>query len=102
MYEVSSPAPSGTSHSNSLANCIRRLPPSVPDGPYWWNGPRAQAEEVAPAAAISPGNPGACPNASSIQADRGSAPITSRGNPIPYTALRTVDSAPVRLVFGSL
>ena len=55
MYAVSSPAPSGEIHSNSVPNCIRRSPPSAPDGPHWWNGPRAHAEEVSPAAAIRPG-----------------------------------------------
>ncbi len=102
MYEVSRPRPSGDIHSNSLSNCIRRFPPSVPDGPHWWNGPRAHEDDVIPAAAISPGYPGSCPNASSIQPVRGSPPRTSRWKPTPRTALRIVDSAPVRLVFGSL
>ncbi len=102
MYAVSSPCPSGEIHSNSVLNCIRRSPPSAPDGPHWWNGPRAHAEEVRPAAAISPGYPGSCPNASSIHALRGSPPNTSRWNPMPYTALRMMASAQIRLVFGSL
>ena len=98
MYAVSSPDPSGESHSNSAGNCIRVLS----SGPHWWNGPRAHDDDVSPADAISPGKPGSCPNASSIHADRGSAPSTSRWNPIPYTALRIVVSALVRFVFGSL
>ena len=95
---MSSPAPSGDSHSNSAGNCISVLT----SGPHWWNGPRAHDDEVSPAPAISPGNPGSNPNASSIQADSGEAPSTPRWNPIPYTALRMVVSAPVRFVFGSL
>ena len=72
-------------------------------GPHWWNGPRAHDEEVSPAAAISPGNPGSNPNASSIHADaRRPPPSTPRWKPMPYTALRMVVSAPVRFVFGSL
>ena len=71
-------------------------------GPHWWNGPRAHDDEVSPAPAISPGNPGSNPNASSIHADPTSAPSTPRWNPIPYTAFLIVVSAPVRLVFGSL
>jgi hypothetical protein len=55
MYAVSRPPPSGEIHSNSVLNCIRRSPPSAPDGPHWWKGPRAHAEEVSPAAAIRPG-----------------------------------------------
>src|SRR6185437_4580683 len=103
MYAVSSPDPSGESHSNSAGNCISVLTA----GPHWWNGPRAHDEEVSPACAISPGNPGSNPNASSIHADAGAASATPRPriprwNPIPYTALRIVVSAPVRLVFGSL
>ena len=38
---------------------------------------------VFPAAAIRPGYPGSCPNTSSIHADLGSPPKTSRWNPIP-------------------
>ena len=98
MYAVSSPEPSGESHSNSAGNCIRVFS----SGPHWWNGPRAHDDEVSPAPAISPGNPGSKPNASSIQADPTSAPSTPRWNPIPYTAFLIVVSAPVRLVFGSL
>ena len=52
-------------------------------GPHWWNGPRAHDEELSPAAAMSPGNPGSNPNASSIHADAGSAPSTPRWNPMP-------------------
>src|SRR5215475_8844653 len=101
MYAVSSPEPSGESHSNSAGNCIRVFSA----GPHWWNGPRAHDEEVSPAAAISPGNPGSKPNASSIHADAGAVPgtpvpSTPRWKPTPYTALRMVVSAPVRLVFG--
>ena len=102
MYAVSSPRPSGESHSNSLGNCIRPVAALGPAGPHWWNGPRAHADEVSPAAAISPGYPGSCPNTSSIHADRGSPPNTSRWNPIPYTALRMMASALIRLVLGSL
>src|SRR5215472_16515102 len=98
MYAVSRPDPSGESHSNSAGNCIRVLS----SGPHWWNGPRAHEDEVSPAAAIGPGNPGSWPKESTIQADRGSAPSTSRWKPTPYTALRMVVSALVRLVFGSL
>jgi len=86
-----------------VLNCIRRLPPpSAPAGPHWWNGPRAHDDEVSPAAAIRPGYPGSCPNTSSIHADRGSPPNTSRWNPIPYTALRMIASGLIRLVLGSL
>ena len=99
---MSRPRPSGEIHSNSVANCIRPMPPSAPAGPHWWNGPRAHAEELSPAAAIRPGYPGSNPNASSIHADLGSPPNTSRWNPIPCTALRMMASGPIRLVFGSL
>src|SRR5579859_4752804 len=98
MYAVSRPEPSGESHSNSAGNCMLVFSA----GPHWWNGPRAQDEEESPAAAISPGNPGSNPNASSIHADAGRPPRTPRWKPIPYTALRMVVSAAVRLVFGSL
>src|ERR1700758_2017496 len=98
MYAGSRPEPSGESHSNSAGNCISVLTA----GPHWWNGPRAHDEEVSPACAISPGDPGSNPKASRIHADAGSAPRIPRWNPIPYTALRIVVSAPVRLVFGSL
>src|SRR6516164_2280718 len=98
MYAVSSPLPSGESHSNSAGNCIRLLSA----GPHWWNGPRAHDDDVSPACAISPGNPGSKPNASSIHAEPGSPPSTSRWKPTPYTALRMVVSALVRLVLGSL
>src|SRR6516165_8167962 len=103
MFAVSSPWPPGGIPPEPLPDFIPRLPPpSAPDGPHWWNGPRAHAEEVSPAAAIRPGYPGSCPNTSSIHADLGSPPNTSRWNPIPYTALRMIASALIRLVLGSL
>ena len=76
-------------------------PGPVSIGPHWWNGPRAQDDEVSPASAMMPGNWGSCPNTSSCQAVCGSPPRTSRWKPTPYTAFRMVSSAPVRLVFGS-
>src|ERR1700721_1846847 len=86
MYAVSSPEPSGESHSNSAGNCIRVFS----SGPHWWNGPRAHDDEVSPAPAISPGNPGSKPNASSIHAAPTSPPRTphaprypARGSPPP-------------------
>ena len=78
------------------------MSPTIRFGPHWWNGPLAHDDSVIPAAAISPGKAGSSPNASSIHAVLGSAPSTSRWKARPWTALRIVDSALVRFVFGSL
>ncbi len=107
MYAVSSPRPEGAIQSNSAGNCMRfgsrgSSPKTDSVGPHWWNGPRAHELEVTPASAISPGNCGSCPKASSCQAVSGDAPMTPRWKPSPYRALRMVASAPVRLVLGSL
>lgn len=107
MYAVRIPRPEGAIQSNSAGNCIRfgsrgSSPNTERVGPHWWKGPRAQELEETPASAMIPGNCGSCPNASSCQAVSGDAPRIARWYPSPYRALRTVASAPVRLVFGSL
>ncbi|MCP2351616.1 hypothetical protein HD595_007738 [Nonomuraea roseoviolacea subsp. carminata] len=56
MKCVSTPSPDGAIHSNSLGNCMTRASSLAARkffwiGPHWWNGPRAHALPVSPAAA---------------------------------------------------